>query len=163
MSVESPAGEPEGARWPRVAAEPHRSLRSLLPRGYVGYTEATAPRHLILPASAAVPLVVKLVDSPYRPPQFIVGAHGPYPVAMLGLEFIDADVEAGTIEPAFKATEAFTNPAGNVLGAFTAAMLYDTVRPALRATLAPDQFQSTLQLNVSFLWPVRPGRPPGSR
>ena len=59
---------------------------------------------------------------------------------------------------AFAATEAFTNPAGNVLGAFLAAMLFDTVGPALLATLEPDQFQSTLQLNVSFLRPVRPGR-----
>jgi uncharacterized protein (TIGR00369 family) len=58
------------------------------------------------------------------------------------------------------ATEAFTNPSGNVLGAFVAAMLYDTVGPALLATLAPDQFQSTLQLNVHFLRPVRPGRVP---
>jgi uncharacterized protein (TIGR00369 family) len=45
-----------------------------------------------------------------------------------------------------------------VLGAFVAAMLYDTVGPALLATLAPDQFQSTLQMSVSFLRPVRPGR-----
>jgi uncharacterized protein (TIGR00369 family) len=30
--------------------------------------------------------------------------------------------------------------------------------PALLATLAPDQFQSTSQLSVSFLRPVRPGR-----
>jgi uncharacterized protein (TIGR00369 family) len=37
-------------------------------------------------------------------------------------------------------------------------MLYDTVGPALLATLEPDQFQSTLQLGVSFLRPVRPGR-----
>jgi acyl-coenzyme A thioesterase PaaI-like protein len=37
-------------------------------------------------------------------------------------------------------------------------MLYDTVGPALLATLEPDQFQSTVQLNVSFLRPVRPGR-----
>jgi uncharacterized protein (TIGR00369 family) len=78
--------------------------------------------------------------------------------ATLGLEFIDADVDAGTIELAFAATEDFTNPTGNVLGAFQAAMLYDTVGPALLATLEPDQFQSTLQLNVSFLRPVRPGR-----
>jgi uncharacterized protein (TIGR00369 family) len=82
----------------------------------------------------------------------------PQAAATLGLEFIDADVEGGTIELAFTATEAFTNPSGNVLGAFSAAMLYDTVGPALLATLAPDQFQSTLQLNVSFLRPVRPGR-----
>jgi uncharacterized protein (TIGR00369 family) len=45
-----------------------------------------------------------------------------------------------------------------VLGAFQAAMLYDTVGPALLATLEPDQFQTTLQLNVNFLRPVRPGR-----
>jgi uncharacterized protein (TIGR00369 family) len=82
----------------------------------------------------------------------------PRAAATLGLEFVDADVETGTIELAFEATEAFTNPAGNVLGAFVAAMLYDTVGPALLATLEPDQFQSTLGLNVNFLRPVRPGR-----
>jgi uncharacterized protein (TIGR00369 family) len=82
----------------------------------------------------------------------------PPAAATLGFEFIDADVETGTIELGFAAREEFTNPAGNVLGAFLAAMLYDTVGPALLATLEPDQFQSTLQLNVSFLRPVRPGR-----
>jgi acyl-coenzyme A thioesterase PaaI-like protein len=45
-----------------------------------------------------------------------------------------------------------------VLGAFVAAMLYETVGPALLATLEPDQFQSTRQLNVTFLRAVRPGR-----
>ena len=76
----------------------------------------------------------------------------------LGLEFVDVDAEAGTIELAFTASEAWTNPMGNVLGAFVAAMLYDTVGPALLATLAPDQFQTTQSINVSFLRPVRPGR-----
>jgi uncharacterized protein (TIGR00369 family) len=75
----------------------------------------------------------------------------------LGLEVVEAD-PAGTVELAFTAGQAFTNPAGNVLGAFLAAMLYDTVGPALLATLAPDEFQSTLQLQTSFLRPVRPGR-----
>jgi uncharacterized protein (TIGR00369 family) len=93
------------------------------------------------------------------------GVEGRAPIppaaATLGFEFIDADVEAGTIEVAFGATEAFTNPAGNVLGAFVAAMLYDTVGPALLATLEPDQFQSTRQLNVIFLRAVRPGRVTG--
>jgi len=93
------------------------------------------------------------------------GVEGRAPVppaaATLGFEFIEADVEAGTIEVAFAATEAFTNPAGNVLGAFVAAMLYDTVGPALLATLAPDQFQSTRQLTVTFRRPVRPGRVTG--
>ena len=82
----------------------------------------------------------------------------PRAAATLGLELIDADVENGTIELTFAATEDFTNPAGNVLGAFLAAMLYDTVGPALLATLEPDQFQSTLELKVHFMHPVRPGR-----
>jgi uncharacterized protein (TIGR00369 family) len=88
--------------------------------------------------------------------------HGRAPIpraaATLGLEFVDIDSDRGTIDLAFTATEAFTNPAGNVLGAFVAAMLYDTVGPALLATLEPDQFQSTRQLSVQFLEPVRPGR-----
>jgi uncharacterized protein (TIGR00369 family) len=82
----------------------------------------------------------------------------PRAAVTLGLEFLEADVENGTIRLAFNATEDFTNPAGNVLGAFLAAMLYDTVGPALLATLEPDQFQSTSELTVSFLHPVRPGR-----
>src|SRR6266536_136674 len=89
-----------------------------------------------------------------------VAGRAPMPraAATLGFEFVDADVARGTIDLAFAATEAFTNPAGNVLGAFVAAMLYDTLGPALLATLQPDQFQSTLDLNVHFLRPVRPGR-----
>jgi len=82
----------------------------------------------------------------------------PRAAATLGFEFVDADPDAGTIEVAFTATEDFANPMGNVLGAFVAAMLYDTVGPALLATLEPDQFQTTLGINVSFLRPVRPGR-----
>jgi uncharacterized protein (TIGR00369 family) len=82
----------------------------------------------------------------------------PRAAATLGLEVIHVDADRGTIELAFAAKEDFTNPAGNVLGAFQAAMLYDTVGPALLSTLEPDQFQSTLELNVNFLRPVRPGR-----
>jgi uncharacterized protein (TIGR00369 family) len=82
----------------------------------------------------------------------------PRAAATLGMELIDADVETGTIELAFEAREDWTNPTGNVLGAFVAAMLYDTVGPALLATLAPDEFQSTLDISVKFLRPLRPGR-----
>jgi uncharacterized protein (TIGR00369 family) len=90
------------------------------------------------------------------------GVEGRAPIppaaATLGFEFIDADPGNGTIEVAFTATEDFVNPLGNVLGAFLAAMLYDTVGPALLATLEPDRFQSTTELKVDFLRPVRPGR-----
>jgi uncharacterized protein (TIGR00369 family) len=99
---------------------------------------------------------------PTRTGPFWDGVEGraPKPPAAvtLGFEFIDADVEGGTIEVAFVATEKFTNPMGNVLGAFLAAMLYDTVGPALLATLEPHKFQSTLDLKVTFLRAVKPGR-----
>jgi hypothetical protein len=67
---------PERAKWPRLAGSPHPQLRSLLPRGYACFTEATTPRHLVLPATTLVSLVVKLLDSPHRPPAFVMGAHG---------------------------------------------------------------------------------------
>jgi hypothetical protein len=66
---------PERVRSPRLVASPQPRLRSLLSRGYAGFTEATVPRRLVLPATASVPLVVKLADSPYRPPAFVLGAH----------------------------------------------------------------------------------------
>ena len=78
-SQPSPAA-PERARWPRLSASPHEVLGPLLPRGYAAFTEATAPRHLVIPASASVPLVVKLLDSPYRPPEFVTGASRAYSV-----------------------------------------------------------------------------------
>jgi hypothetical protein len=68
MGAASPTGAPERARWPRLAGTPRAPLRSLLPRGYAGFTEATAPRHLVLPA--------KLLDSAHRPPAFVMGAQG---------------------------------------------------------------------------------------
>jgi AraC-like DNA-binding protein len=68
------AAAPERARWPRLAAAPH-PLRPLLPRGYAGFTQATTPRHLVLPATASVPLVVKILDSAHRPPAFVMSPH----------------------------------------------------------------------------------------
>jgi acyl-coenzyme A thioesterase PaaI-like protein len=90
-----------------------------------------------------------------------VAGRAPVPraAATLGLEFIDADVEAGTIEVAFAATEAFTNPSGDALGAFQAAMLHDTVGPAPLATLGAQPVPvDPLQLNVSLLRPIQTGR-----
>jgi uncharacterized protein (TIGR00369 family) len=82
----------------------------------------------------------------------------PPAAATLGLEIVSVDPDAGTIEIAFQGVEAFTNPVGNVLGGFLATMLYDTVGPTVLATVGPEEFQSTLQLNVNFLRAVRPGR-----
>jgi hypothetical protein len=76
MDTAAPTAAPERARWPRLTAAPRPRLRPLLARGYAGFTESTIPRHLVLPATTSVPLVVKLLDSPHRPPAFVMGAHG---------------------------------------------------------------------------------------
>jgi uncharacterized protein (TIGR00369 family) len=85
-------------------------------------------------------------------------APAPPAAVTLGFELVAIDPEAGTIEVAFDASEAFTNPMGNIQGGFLAAMLDDTLGPALVATLAPGQFAPTLELKVSFMRPARPGR-----
>jgi hypothetical protein len=68
------------ARWPRVTGLPHPALRAVVVGEYVGYTEVTAPHHLVLPAPASIPLIVKILDSAHRPPAFVQGAHGSYDV-----------------------------------------------------------------------------------
>jgi uncharacterized protein (TIGR00369 family) len=70
--------------------------------------------------------------------------------------------ERGEIEVAFEAGHAFTNPMGNVQGGFLAAMLDDTLGPALVATLPDGEFAPTLELKVNFLRPVEPGRLTGT-
>jgi hypothetical protein len=63
--------------------------------------------------------------------------HGDVPAAAitLGWELVSVDPDEGTIEVAFTADERFLNPAGAVQGGFVAAMLDDTLGPALVATL----------------------------
>jgi uncharacterized protein (TIGR00369 family) len=89
-----------------------------------------------------------------------LAGRAPMPPAAVtvGWELIEVNPERGTIEVAFVATEAFTNPMGNVQGGFLTAMLDDTLGPALVATLEPEQFAVTLELKVSFLRATRPGR-----
>jgi uncharacterized protein (TIGR00369 family) len=88
--------------------------------------------------------------------QVIDGALPPPRVAAtLGIEFTAIDADAGTIETSFQAKPEFTNPAGHIQGGMLAAMLDDTMGPALAATLGPGQFAPTLNLNVSF---ERPGK-----
>jgi uncharacterized protein (TIGR00369 family) len=76
----------------------------------------------------------------------------------LGWELLAVDPEEGTIEVAFVATDRFLNPVGVVQGGFLAAMLDDTLGPALVASLGPGEFAPTTDLHVQFLRPARPGR-----
>ena len=82
----------------------------------------------------------------------------PPSAVMFGWELVSVDADQGTIEVAFSAGEQFVNPAGVIQGGFLAAMLDETLGPALVATLPEGQFAPTLDLHVQFLRPARPGR-----
>lgn len=80
------------------------------------------------------------------------------PVAKtLGWTLRAIDPESGTIEVGFTAGEDFTNPTGAVQGGFVAAMLDDTMGPAVFAMGKGEIFAPTLDLHVSFIRPARPG------
>ncbi len=80
------------------------------------------------------------------------------PVAKtLGWTLRAIDAEAGTIEVGFTAPEAFSNPTGAVQGGFVAAMLDDTMGPAVFAMGKGEIFAPTLDLHVSFIRPALPG------
>jgi AraC-like DNA-binding protein len=70
--------EPERSHWRRARRAPDPGLRTLVARDYSGYPEGTVEHQLLLPASLSVPLIVKIVDSPHRPPEFAMGVHGTY-------------------------------------------------------------------------------------
>ena len=89
----------------------------------------------------------------------LAGRIVPPPSAVtLGWELVTVDADQGTIEVAFSAGEQFVNPAGVIQGGFLAAMLDETLGPALVATLPEGQFAPTLDLHVQYLRPAHPGR-----
>lgn len=76
----------------------------------------------------------------------------------LATRIVSVDPEAGTIEVEFEARDEFTNPAGHIAGGFLAAMLDETMGPALGATLAAGESVPTINLNVQFLSVATPGQ-----
>lgn len=89
----------------------------------------------------------------------LAGRRDPPPAAvLLGWKLVRVDPDAETIEVSFTATAQFLNPAGDVQGGFLAAMLDDTLGPALVATLGDRQWAPTIDLQVQFLRPAKPGK-----
>ncbi|MEV0623393.1 helix-turn-helix domain-containing protein [Nonomuraea sp. NPDC050404] len=75
MSAHIAAGF-EQARNPHIVGAPHPGLRPLLARSYSGYEAGSARRdHMVRPATASVSLILKICDSPQRPPAFVNGGH----------------------------------------------------------------------------------------
>jgi len=91
--------------------------------------------------------------------QKVVDGELPMPkaAATLGANIAEFDAVQGSVTVEFKAIEAFTNPVGNIQGGFLAAMLDDTMGPALVCTLDPDEFAPTLELKVNFIRPAKVG------
>lgn len=81
----------------------------------------------------------------------------PPAASTLGFKLLDIDEQQGTIRVQFTAGPEFLNPIGVVQGGFLAAMLDDTLGPALVATLAPNEFAPTIELKVNFIRPAQVG------
>ena len=76
---------------------------------------------------------------------------------LLGWEIVDARPADGWIRIRFEARPEFLNPAGYIQGGFLAAMLDDTMGPAMFVYSEGRLFTPTIEMHVSFLSPARPG------
>jgi len=75
----------------------------------------------------------------------------------LGWTLLDADMDAGWIRIGFTARPEFRNPAGYVQGGFLAAMLDDTMGPAVLMKSGGRAYTATIDLSVRYLAPARIG------
>lgn len=76
---------------------------------------------------------------------------------LLGWEVVDARPADGWIRIRFTGRHEFTNPAGYIQGGFLAAMLDDSMGPAMFVHSEGRLYTPTIDLHVSFLSPARPG------
>ena len=76
----------------------------------------------------------------------------------LGWKLIAHDEERGWVRIEFEAKPEFVNPAGYVQGGFLAAMLDDTMGPAALIKSQGTLFTASIDMNVSFFAPARPGK-----
>jgi uncharacterized protein (TIGR00369 family) len=77
---------------------------------------------------------------------------------LLGLDILETDRDNGRVKIAFMAKPEFCNATGNVQGGFLAAMLDDCMGPAILIATDAKSFPSTIDLDVQFLAPAKPGQ-----
>ena len=77
---------------------------------------------------------------------------------LLGWRLLDARPQEGWIKVGFDGKAEFCNPAGFVQGGLLAAMLDDTMGPAVFMMTEGKLYTTTISLTVNFLAPARPGR-----
>lgn len=98
--------------------------------------------------AAIHPYIRKIMDGELAPP----------PISTtLGNRIVSLDLEAARIECEYQGQPGFANPAGQVQGGMLAAMLDDVTALLCMAALGEGMHCATLNLNVSFLRPARPG------
>jgi uncharacterized protein (TIGR00369 family) len=90
--------------------------------------------------------------------KILEGEHASSPIgATLGMKIVSLDPEAGHIEAQYQGTAEFLNPAGQIQGGMLASMLDDVTALLTLASLKPDQYCATLNLNVTYLRSAVPG------
>jgi len=77
---------------------------------------------------------------------------------LLGLDILEARRDGGQVVIAFTARPEFCNAAGNIQGGFLSAMLDDCMGPAVLIATDAQVYPSTVDLNVQFLAPAKPGK-----
>lgn len=76
---------------------------------------------------------------------------------LLGWKVLDARPDEGWIRIVFEGRPEFRNPAGFIQGGFLAAMLDDTMGPAVFAATDGALYTATIDMSVSYLRPARVG------
>ena len=76
---------------------------------------------------------------------------------LLGWHLLDAKPEEGWIRVGFAAKPEFRNPAGFIQGGILTAMLDDTMGPAVFTMTRGELYTTSIDINVSFLAPAKPG------
>jgi uncharacterized protein (TIGR00369 family) len=76
---------------------------------------------------------------------------------LLGWRLLGHDEARGWIKVGFVAAPEFVNPAGRVQGGFLAAMLDDTMGPAVLVKSRGALYPSSIDMNISFLSAAKPG------
>ncbi len=76
---------------------------------------------------------------------------------LFGWHLLGHDEARGWIRVGFEGTSEFLNPAGRIQGGILAAMLDDTMGPAVLVKSAGALYPSSIDMNLSFLGAARPG------
>ncbi|OHB31796.1 MAG: phenylacetic acid degradation protein [Phenylobacterium sp. RIFCSPHIGHO2_01_FULL_69_31] len=90
-------------------------------------------------------------------PTALDGLPRPPCAELLGWEVVEVRPADGWIRLRFEGRPEFVNPAGYIQGGFLAAMLDDTMGPAMFVYSEGRLFTPTIEMHVSFLAPARPG------